>query len=56
MNSQNILIQCSLNQMIIIDMILNINLYYINYQQRWVLGGYVLDTIYQKYLPKHLNV
>ena len=34
MNPQNILIQCSLNQMIIIHMILDINLFYINYQQR----------------------
>ena len=33
-NYPNILIQCSLNQRIIIHMILNINLFYINYQQR----------------------
>ena len=41
MNYQNILIQCSLNQMIIIHMILDINPFYINYQQRRALGGYV---------------
>ena len=38
---QNILIQCSLNQMIIIHLILDINLFYINYHQRRALGGYV---------------
>ena len=41
MNSQNISIQCSLNQMIINHMILDINNFYIDYQQRRVLGGYV---------------
>ena len=35
------LIQCSLNQMIIFHMILDINLSYINYQQRRALGSYV---------------
>ena len=34
MNFPNILIQCSLNQMIIIKMTLDIILFYINYQQR----------------------
>ena len=40
----NILNQCSLNQMIIIHMImmiLDISLFYINYQQRQALDGYV---------------
>ena len=41
MNFQNILNQCSLNQMIIIHMILDISLFYINYQQRQALDGYV---------------
>ena len=41
MNSQNILIQCSLNQMIIIHMILDINFFYFNCQQKRALGGYV---------------
>ena len=40
MNFQNILNQCSLNQMIIIDMILDISLFYINYQPRQALDGY----------------
>ena len=40
-NFQNICNQCSLNQMIIIHMILHISLFYINYQQRQALGGYV---------------
>ena len=41
-----------------IHMILYISLFYINYQQRQALCGYVHDTIYQSYmyLPKHLNV
>ena len=42
--------------MIIIHIILDTSLFYINYQQRQVLGGYVWDTVYQNYLPKHLNV
>ena len=41
MNLQNIVNQCWLNQMIIIHMILNISLFYINCQQRHALGGYV---------------
>ena len=41
--------------MIIIHMILEIYLFYIKYQQRQTLGGYVEDTIYQNYLPKHMN-
>ena len=41
MSFQNILNQYSLNQMIIIHMILDISLFYINYQQRQALGGYV---------------
>ena len=41
MNFQNILNQCSLNQMIIIHMILDISLFYINYQQRQALDGYL---------------
>ena len=41
MNFQNILNQCSLNQMIIIHMILDISLFYINYQHRQALDGYV---------------
>ena len=41
MNFQNILNQCSLNQMIFIHMILDISLFYINYQQRQALDGYV---------------
>ena len=41
MNFQNILSQCSLNQMTIIHMILDTSLFYINYQQRQALGGYV---------------
>ena len=40
MNFQNILNQYSLNQMIIIHMILDISLFYINYQQRQALDGY----------------
>ena len=39
-----------------IHTILDISLFYINYQQRQALGGYVSDNIYQNYLPKHLNV
>ena len=42
--------------MIIIHMILDISLFYINYQQRQALDGYVKGTIYQNYFPKHLNV
>ena len=56
MNFQNILIQWSLNQIIITHMILEINFSYINYQQLRALGVYVYDTIYQKYFSKHLNV
>ena len=41
MNLQNISIQSSLNQMILIHMISDINIFYINYQQRQALGGYV---------------
>ena len=41
MNFQNILNQCSLYQMIIIHMTLDISLFYINYQQRQALDGYV---------------
>ena len=41
MNFQIILNQSSLNQMIIIHMILDISLFYINYQQRHALAGYV---------------
>ena len=41
MNFQNILNQCSLNQMLIIHMILDISLFYINYQQRQARDGYV---------------
>ena len=51
MDFQNILIQCSLNQMKLIYMILDINLFYINYQQRQALDGYVSDIISQNYLP-----
>ena len=43
--SKNILIQCSLNQMIIIHMILDINLFYTNYQLRQALSGYVCIII-----------
>ena len=43
--SKNILIQCSLNQMIIIHMILDINLFYTNYQLRQALSGYVYIII-----------
>ena len=41
MNFQNILSQCSLNQMMIIHIILDISVFYINYQQRQALDGYV---------------
>ena len=41
MNFQNILNQCSLNQIMIIHMILDISLFYINYQQRQAMGSYV---------------
>ena len=41
MNFQNILNQCSLNQMIIIHMILDMCPFYINYQQRQARDGYV---------------
>ena len=41
MNFQSILNQCSQNQMIIIHMILDIILFYINNQQRQLLDGYV---------------
>ena len=52
MNFQNILNQCSLNQMIIIHMIIDISLFYINYQQRQALDGYVL---YVHYIPELLS-
>ena len=42
--------------MIIIHMMLDITLFYINYQQIQARDGYVYDAIYQNYLPKHLNV
>ena len=44
-NSQDILIQWSVNLTIIIHKILDISLYYINYQQKRSLGGFVPDII-----------
>ena len=52
MNFQNILNQCSLNQMIIIHMILNISLFYINYQQRQALDGWLCI---RHYIPELLS-
>ena len=41
MNSQNISIQCLVNQMILMHMVLDITLFYINYQQKRELYSYV---------------
>ena len=44
-NFPDILIQCSRNQMIIVHIILDINLFYIYYQQRQALGGFRHDWV-----------
>ena len=54
MKFQSILNQCSLNQMIIIHMILDISLIYINYQQRQARDGYVYVLI-RHYMPELLT-
>ena len=54
MNFANFWIQCSLNQMIIIHMILNIIIFYVNYQQRrdWAVQSFF--KLYEELLYSEL--